>query len=99
MLAVAEVALAGLATAAATGLGALPVGKAGGHAERWRPALLGAAAAAMTVVSVLGLLLPALDDGSPGSVLAGLVLGALFLLGARSFLRAAACTMCGSARP
>ncbi len=87
MLAVAEVALAGLATAAATGLGALPVGKAGDRAERWRPALLGAAAAAMTVVSVLGLLLPALDDGSPGSVLAGLVLGVLFLLGARSFLR------------
>ncbi|HKH18584.1 MAG TPA: ZIP family metal transporter [Solirubrobacteraceae bacterium] len=87
MVAVAEVALAGLATAAATGLGALPVGGVDSRAVAWRPLLLGAAAAAMTVVSVLGLLLPALDDGSPGAVLAGLALGVLFLLGARTLLR------------
>ena len=38
----------------------------------------------MTVVSVLGLLMPALDDGSPGAVLAGLALGVLFLASARA---------------
>jgi zinc transporter, ZIP family len=86
MVAVAEVALAGLATAVATGIGALPVGHVDARAVALRPVLLGAAAAAMIVVSVLGLLLPALDDGSAGAVLAGLVLGVLFLLGARTFL-------------
>jgi ZIP family zinc transporter len=85
--AVAEVALAGLITALATGIGALPVGRVGAHADAWRPALLGAAAAAMTVVSFLGLLKPAMDDGSGSAVLAGLLLGALFLAGARALLR------------
>jgi ZIP family zinc transporter len=86
MVAVAEVALAGLATAFATGLGALPVGRLDAHAVALRPALLGAAAAAMVVVSILGLLAPALDDGSVGAVLAGLALGVAFLLAARRFL-------------
>jgi ZIP family zinc transporter len=85
--AVAEVALAGLITALATGIGALPVGRVGAHADAWRPALLGAAAAAMTVVSFLGLLKPALDDGSSAAVFAGLAIGVLFLAGARSLLR------------
>jgi ZIP family zinc transporter len=84
---VAEVALAGLVTAVATGIGALPVGRADARALAWKPVLLGAAAAAMTVVSILGLLLPALDDGSPGAVTAGLVLGVGFLLGVRAFLQ------------
>jgi len=87
MAAVAEVALAGLLTALATGIGALPVGHVGARADAWRPALLGAAAAAMTVVSFLGLLAPALDDGSTVAVLAGLALGVLFLLGVRALLR------------
>jgi len=85
--AVAEVAFAGLLTALATGIGALPVGNLGARADAWRPALLGAAAAAMTVVSLLGLLAPALNDGSTLAVLAGLALGVLFLIGARSLLR------------
>ena len=84
---VAEVALAGLVTAVATGIGALPVGRADARAFAWKPVLLGAAAAAMTVVSILGLLLPALDDGSPGAVAAGLALGVGFLLGVRAFLQ------------
>jgi ZIP family zinc transporter len=84
---VVEVALAGSATALATGIGALPVGRVGARAVAWRPALLGAAAAAMTVVSILGLLPPALDDGSPATVLLGVMLGVLFLLGARKLLR------------
>src|SRR5215218_3208105 len=82
MTAVAEVALAGLGTALATGLGAPPVGRAGARAEAWRPALLGAAAAAMAVVSVLGLIAPALDAGSPATVAAGVAGGALFLAAA-----------------
>ena len=86
MSAVAEVALAGLVTALATGLGALPVGRPGTDADAWRPVLLGAAAAAMTVVSVLGLLEPALDDGPPGAVLLGLAIGVAFLAAARSLV-------------
>jgi hypothetical protein len=54
MGAVAEVGLAGFATALATGLGALPAGRVDARAVAWRPALLGATASAMTVVSVLG---------------------------------------------
>jgi len=49
--------------------------------------LLGAAAASMVVVSVLGLLAPALDEGGPGSVLGGLAIGVLFLAAARALLR------------
>ena len=87
MTAVAEVALAGLGTALATGLGALPVGREGARAEAWRPALLGSAAAAMAVVSVLGLIAPALDAGSAATVAAGVASGALFLAVARRGLR------------
>ena len=86
---VVEVALAGLATALATGLGALPVARGGDAIVAWRAALLGAAAAAMTVVSFLGLLRPALAAGAPAAVAAGLVAGVLFLLGARAVLGAA----------
>jgi ZIP family zinc transporter len=84
--AVAEVAFAGLVTALATGLGALPVGRAGARADAWQPVLLGAAAAAMTVVSFLGLLKPALDEDRGVGVAAGLATGILFLLAARTLL-------------
>jgi ZIP family zinc transporter len=40
----------------------------------------------MTVASVVGLLLPALDDGSAGTVGAGLALGVVFLLVSRRLL-------------
>jgi hypothetical protein len=83
-----EVALAGIATALATGLGALPIGAAAERGLAWRPALLGAAAGAMVVVSLVGLLLPALEDGSVLTAGAGLALGVLFLFAARSLLRA-----------
>jgi ZIP family zinc transporter len=87
MGAVVEVALAGLATALATGLGALPVGRSGERADAWRPFLLGAAAAAMTVVSFLGLLVPAADEGGSAAAIAGgLALGVGFLYGARALL-------------
>ena len=56
--------LAGTATALATGLGALPVFWLGRRAEALQPVLIGLAAGVMTVASVVGLLLPALSDGS-----------------------------------
>jgi ZIP family zinc transporter len=78
--------LAASATAVATGLGAIPVFLLGAGAARFTPVLWGLAIGAMGVASVAGLLLPALDEGSAGEVVAGLVLGALFLFAARRFL-------------
>lgn len=79
-------ALAGSATALATGLGALPVSHLGERAETLRPALWGLTVGLMTVASVVGLLLPALDDGSVATVGAGLALGIAFLLVSRRLL-------------
>jgi ZIP family zinc transporter len=78
--------LAATGTALATGLGAIPVFLLGPRAAVLRPLLLGIAAGAMSVASVVGLLLPGLDEGSAGSVGAGLAAGALFLLLARRAL-------------
>lgn len=80
-------ALAGSATALATGLGAVPVFMLGPRAERLRPFLWGTAVGLMGVASVVGLLLPALDEGGTGTVSAGLATGVGFLLGSRRFLR------------
>lgn len=77
---------AGTGTALATGVGAIPVFLLGDRATALRPALWGFAAGAMGVASVLGLLLPALDEGSIASALAGLALGAAFVLAGRRFL-------------
>lgn len=76
-------ALAGSATALATGLGALPVSHLGKRAEQLRPALWGLTVGLMTVASIVGLLLPALDEGSTSSVGAGLATGIAFLLVSR----------------
>jgi ZIP family zinc transporter len=78
--------IAGAVTAVATGLGAIPVFLLGQRAERLRPLLSAVAAAVMALASVVGLLLPALDDGTPGVVLAGLVLGVAFVVAARTRL-------------
>jgi zinc transporter, ZIP family len=75
--------LAASATALATGLGAVPVFLMGARAERLRPILLGISIGAMTVASLVGLLKPALDEGSPASVVLGLAVGVLLLVGAR----------------
>ncbi len=83
---VALLALAGSGTALATGIGALPVSRLGEHAARIRPALWGLTVGLMTVASVVGLLLPALDEGSTASVAAGLAAGIAFLLASRRFL-------------
>lgn len=78
--------LAGTGTALATGLGAIPVFFIGRRAEALRPVLLGFAAGVMTVASIVGLLLPALDEGSGASVAGGLVAGVLFLFVTRRLL-------------
>ncbi len=79
-------ALAGGATALATGLGAVPVFLLGRRAESLRPFLWGLAAGLMGVASVVGLILPALDEGSGLQVAAGLTGGVLFLAASRRFL-------------
>jgi zinc transporter, ZIP family len=84
---VATLALAGSATALATGVGAIPVFLLGARAERLRPFLWGTAVGLMGVASVVGLLLPALDEDGTGSVIGGLVTGLVFLLASRRFLR------------
>ncbi len=79
--------LAGTATALATGLGAVPVFLLGRRAEGLRPALWGlAAGGVMTVASIAGLLLPALDEGSIGEAGAGMVAGIAFLLVSRAIV-------------
>jgi ZIP family zinc transporter len=82
----AALALAGSATALATGLGAVPVFLLGARAVRLRPFLWGLAVGLMGVASVVGLLLPAIDEGGRESVVAGVVAGVLFLLGSRRLL-------------
>jgi hypothetical protein len=73
-------ALAGCATALATGAGAVPVFFLGEHADRLRPFLWGATVGLMGVASIVGLLLPAIAEDGGGSVAAGTCLGAGFLL-------------------
>jgi ZIP family zinc transporter len=83
---VAVLALAGSATALATGLGAVPVFLLGRRAERLRPFLWGTAVGLMGVASIVGLLLPALDESDDVAVVAGLAVGVGFLLVSRRLL-------------
>jgi ZIP family zinc transporter len=83
---VAVLALAGTATAFATGLGSIPVFLLGERARGLRPFLWGATVGLMGVASVVGLLLPAVDEDGGVSVVAGLVAGVAFLLGSRRLL-------------
>jgi ZIP family zinc transporter len=78
--------LAGSATALATGLGAVPVFLLGRRIADWRPLLWGLAAGLMAVASVVGLLAPAMDEGSAGVVAAGLLAGWAFLVVTRRAL-------------
>jgi len=74
------------ATALVTGLGAVPVFFLGARAELLRPILLGTAIGAMSVASVIGLLRPALDEGSTLEVSAGLLAGLALLVVARRLI-------------
>jgi ZIP family zinc transporter len=67
------------ATALATGLGAIPVWFLGRRAEELTPFLLGFAAGVMGVASLVGLLVPAAEEGSVWEVLAGLFVGGVLL--------------------
>jgi len=83
---VAVLLLAGAVTALATGVGAIPVFLLGERAGQLRPFLWGTTVGLMGVASVVGLLLPALDEDGGATVGAGLVVGVLFLLGSRRLL-------------
>jgi zinc transporter, ZIP family len=82
----AALALAGAATALATGLGAVPVFLLEQRARALRPVLWGLAAGLMTVASIVGLLEPALDEATAGTVAGGVLVGVAFLLLARRAL-------------
>lgn len=75
--------LAACATALATGLGAIPVFLLGARAKALTPFLLGFAAGVMGVAAVAGLLIPAGEEGSAATVLAGFAVGVGFLVVAR----------------
>lgn len=85
--------LAACGTALATGLGAIPVWFLGRRAAELTPFLLGLAAGVMGVASVVGLLLPAAEEGSAGAVLGGLFVGGILLGVARRRLRPEAAFM------
>lgn len=76
--------LAASGTALATGLGAVPVFLLGPRARELAPALLGFAGGVMAVAAVVGLLIPAAEEGSAYEVVGGLVVGVAFLLAARA---------------
>jgi zinc transporter, ZIP family len=78
--------LAATATALATGFGAVPVFFLGERAETLRPWLLGFAGGVMAVASVVGLLLPAANEGSTADVVWGTTLGVAFLLASRRLI-------------
>jgi zinc transporter, ZIP family len=84
---IAVLALAGSGTALATGLGALPVSRLGVHSHTLRPLLWGLTVGLMTVASIVGLLLPALGEGSLAGVVAGLLVGVGFLIASRRVLK------------
>ena len=79
-----ELLLAASITALATGLGAIPVFLLGEEAKALKPTLLGMAGGVMAVAAVAGLLIPAWDEGEPAEVAGGLLVGVIFLFGARS---------------
>jgi zinc transporter, ZIP family len=80
MLEVAVLLLAASGTALATGLGAIPVFLLGSRARGLAPLLLGFAAGVMGVAAVVGLLIPASDEGEAIQVVVGFAVGVAFLL-------------------
>lgn len=80
--------LAACGTALATGLGAIPIFVLGPRAKALTPFLLGIASGVMGVAAVIGLLAPALEEGSAAEVVVGLLVGIGFLAFARRHLSA-----------
>ena len=81
-----ELILAASLTAIATGIGVIPVAVLGERAVALRPFLLGIAAGVMAVASVIGLIVPGLDDGTPAEVWGGVLIGIAFLFAARRLI-------------
>jgi ZIP family zinc transporter len=81
-----ELILAASATAVATGIGVIPVAVLGERAVALRPFLLGTAAGVMAVASLIGLIVPGLDDGEPVEVWGGVLIGIVFLFAARRII-------------
>lgn len=81
-----ELVLLASLTAVATGVGAFPVIWLGERAQRIVPLLLGVAGGVMAVASVMGLMIPAFDRGTPTEVFDGLAIGVIFLAVARRYL-------------
>ncbi len=71
---------------AATGLGALPVFVRARVSHRTYDASLGLAAGIMIAASVFGLILPGMEEGTLGAVIAGVFVGGFSLLGANRLL-------------
>lgn len=78
-----ELIAASSATAVACGLGAVPVFALREPSQAAQAAMLGTAAGVMAVASVVGLLLPGLDEGDAVGVWAGVVVGIGFMLAVR----------------
>jgi zinc transporter, ZIP family len=78
--------LAATATAVATGIGAIPVVLMGARAASLRPLLMGLAAGVMLIAASLGLIVPALSLGSLLQVIAGILIGIVFLFAARGLI-------------
>jgi ZIP family zinc transporter len=72
--------LAACGTALATGLGAVPVFLLGSRARALTSPLLAFAAGVMAVAAVVGLLVPAAEEGSPLVLVAGVGVGGGFLV-------------------
>jgi ZIP family zinc transporter len=76
-----------VATALATGVGALPVALLGVRAAAIKPLLSGLASGVMAVAAVQGLLVPAFDEGRAVVVVAAAIAGAAALLASRAVLQ------------
>jgi zinc transporter, ZIP family len=75
--------IAGLGTALACGLGAVPLFFAGKLLQAWKAALRGLAAGFMAVAAIEGLIRPALNSGGLGQTAVGLGIGTVFVLAMR----------------
>src|SRR4029077_10467674 len=91
--------LAACGTALATGLGAIPVWFLGSRAAALTPFLLGLAAGGMGVASIVGLLVPAAEEGSVWDLVAGLALGGILLGVARHRLEGKEAAFMGRSGP
>ncbi|MEF8757107.1 MAG: ZIP family metal transporter, partial [Halobacteriales archaeon] len=72
--------VAGLITALATGLGALPFFLVGNVSLRWNVTLWGLASGIMVSASLFGLVFEGLNEGTPVEIAIGALLGVLLVV-------------------